>query len=265
MSTYLINDSTLSSIADAIRQKDGISGTITPTAMASRIADFNTEEATVIEPYQYQSSKITSFSSDADYVLEGAFAYCSILTSVNISGVTVLGARTFLACSALSTIDFPNCTHVGGWTFRNCARLSQLNLPNCEVIGNRAFQSCGYMRQVNFPNCKFIQSSAFYSCRALSDLSFPVCKYIGESAFYRCSLVLSVASFPACEYIEAGAFAACTRLKTFYLTGSSVVTLASSNVFQSTGLQSIYVPSSLLTDYQTAVNWSIISSKFVGI
>ena len=60
--------------------------------------------------------------------------------------------------------------------------------------------------------------------------------------------------------------------------GSSVCALNNINAFNSCPIRysnyyrgdgysygSIYVPSSLLTDYQAATNWVTISSRFVGI
>jgi hypothetical protein len=64
-------------------------------------------------------------------------------------------------------------------------------------------------------------------------------------------------------------------LTSLYLTGSSLCTLAHSNAFGSTPIGgysastgtygNIYVPTSLLTSYQNATNWTYFSSRFVGI
>ena len=70
------------------------------------------------------------------------------------------------------------------------------------------------------------------------------------------------------------AFASCSTLNSVYLTMSTVPTLQSSDAFFRTPLYnsaytgvfgSIFVPTSLLTAYQTATNWAAYSSRFVGL
>ena len=110
--------------------------------------------------------------------------------------------------------------------------------------------------------------------RTISSVEASNISFVGDFAFAYLS-ALTTASFPACTTIETWAFSKCTNLISLYLTGSSVVSLAASTVFSSTPIGgysaeaetfgSVYVPSSLLTSYKAATNWSIISSRFVGI
>ena len=97
---------------------------------------------------------------------------------------------------------------------------------------------------------------------------------IGSYAFYSCTSLTTV-SFPNATSIGGYAFCGCYNLKSLYLTGSSVCKLSASNAFSSTPIGgysasartygSIYVPTSLLTSYKTATNWTYFSSRFVGI
>lgn len=98
---------------------------------------------------------------------------------------------------------------------------------------------------------------------------------IGSYAFYHCRS-LTTASFPNCATIRNNTFYSCYNLLSLYLTSTSIVQLEKSDAFSWTPIAgyttstggvygSIYVPSSLLSDYQTATNWSYFSSRFVGI
>lgn len=115
---------------------------------------------------------------------------------------------------------------------------------------------------------------AFYDCTSLTTASFPKVTSIGRYAFYDCNS-LTTANFPVATSIGSSAFGYCYKLKSLYLTGSSLCNLSNSNAFYSTPIGgysksagtygSIYVPASLLTSYQTATNWTYFSSRFVGI
>ena len=118
-----------------------------------------------------------------------------------------------------------------------------------------------------------IGSYAFFSCTSLQSVNFPNCNTIGEFAFDNCISLQSV-SFPNCSTIENFAFASCTSLQSVYLLSTSVCTLSNSNAFWLTPISrssylgyygSIYVPSSLLTAYQAATNWTYYSNRFVGV
>ena len=121
---------------------------------------------------------------------------------------------------------------------------------------------------------KTIGSYAFYSRTNLTTVSFPNATTIGRYAFYICTS-LTTASFPSATNIGSYAFRDCYNLKSLYLTGSSVCKLSASNAFSSTPIGgystsagtygSIYVPTSLLTSYKAATNWTYFSSRFVGI
>ena len=169
------------------------------------------------------------------------------------SSVTKIGQGTFAYCSDLQTVSFPACTSIGSSAFAYCSRLSTASFPSCTSIESNAFASCTYLQTVSFPSCARIGSSAFYNCTHLQTLSFPACINIGASVFGRCFNFVSL-----------------------YLLGSSLVSLVNSNAFLSTPIAgyttstggvygSIYVPSSLLSSYKTATNWTYFSSRIVGI
>ena len=61
-------------------------------------------------------------------ISNGAFAYCSSLTSIEIpNSVTVIGDGAFGACTGLTSIEIPNSvTRIGGWAFYQCTGLTSV-------------------------------------------------------------------------------------------------------------------------------------------
>ena len=71
-----------------------------------------------------------------------------------------------------------------------------------------------------------------------------------------------------CTSIGSYAFRNCNKLTSIYLLASSVCTLYNSSVFYIAGITStqgsIFVPSSLVTSYKTATNWTYFSNRIFG-
>jgi len=218
----------------------------------------------------YKGSTIAELTSSASKTFYTSSKYCEddIILNYNKYEENTLISRT------ISTYTNDNITSIGDAAFFNCSSLTTVSFPACTTIGSSAFTSCSSLTTVSFPACTTIGSSAFTSCKSLTTASFPACTTIGSSAFAYC-LNLTTASFPKCTYIGSYAFRGCIRLKSFYLTNSSIATLANSNAFSSTPIGgysttagtygSIYVPASLLASYKAATNWTYFSSRFVGV
>lgn len=227
-----------------------------------------------------------------------AFASCYNLTTVSFPACTLIGDSAFWSCKSLTTASFPVCTSIGSSAFYGCDKLATISFPVCTNISMYAFQYCYSLTAVNFPACTSMGDYTFSNCSNLTTASFPVCTSIGNLAFRYCSKLTTV-SFPVCTTIGTGAFQACRTLSTIsfsvctlingtnnfsscynllsvYFLGSSVPILSNSNAFTSTPIAgyttstggvygSIYVRASLLTEFQTATNWTYFSSRMVGL
>lgn len=264
MAMKLYTESSVQNIADAIRLKNGLSSKYTISQMAQAVRDIPL------------GGNISQYRAILDGTISGSFT-CDI---------SIVGAYAFVYCSSLTSVSFPKCTTIGEGAFQYCSRLATVDFPQCKYVGNSAFYSCTSLTTVSFPECSIIGQSAFQSCRSLTSISFPVCTMIGDYAFQNCSMLTSV-TFPECDTILGLAFQSCSRLnfidipkcsdiyngvfksclalsKAIVGTSISVIcNLSNSSVFQSTPIAqssylgyfgSIYVPSSLLTQYQTATN-----------
>ena len=102
----------------------------------------------------------------------------------------------------------------------------------------------------------------------ITEVSLPECTYIDNSAFQGCTS-LSQVSLPACTYIGMNTFINCTSLSMLKIGDTGVVaTLANSSALANTAIAagngSIYVPTSLVTAYQGADNWSLYAGQIVG-
>lgn len=167
-----------------------------------------------------------------------------------------------------------DCSIIRPYAFASSPYLGEASFPLCTNIGSRAFYRCTLLESVNLPKCITIQSDAFYECNFLQSISLPQCTSIGSTAFGGCTDLQSI-SLPECTYIGSSAFYKCTILENIYLMGSSICSLQNSYAFQNTPFlpsisntiysPHIYVPSSLITDYQNDTKWSYFSSYFIGV
>ena len=113
------------------------------------------------------------------------------------------------------------------------------------------FAYCSVLSNVNIINAKAIAQEAFKSCSALSQLTLNSCSSIG-----------------------AYAFSDCISLELLYLLSSSRVYVgAASTAFTNTPMMdstilgyygSIYIPSSLYSQYTTSNAWSAVWDRFVS-
>ena len=103
MSKVFITDTLLTSIADAIRSKLGITDTIKPSEMAGKIEELIDKDM----ENAYVDRTLTSISLPvATSIGNYAFRGCSALTEVSLPAATSIGGNAFYSCSALTSIHF---------------------------------------------------------------------------------------------------------------------------------------------------------------
>ena len=152
--------------------------------------------------------------------------------------------------------------------------LLAIEMNNVVTIGIEAFDGCISLSAVSFPKCERVDLFAFQSCYALTAVDFPACSYMGQATFESC-FALAVARFPVCTAIGINAFEGCRNLVSLYLTSVSRVTTLGRNAFYSTPIAgysasagrygSVFVPSSLYSQFIVATNWTSISSRIVAV
>lgn len=180
----------------------------------------------------------------------------------------------FMNISTISgSVEGSNVTGLGQYCFAQCSNITEINLPRLLWGGGYTWASCYKLSKVTLPSVSMLYANEFYMCRSLTNVSIPLVSIIYSSAFQNCS-ELSIISLPALTSISGRAFYNCSKLEKVYLLGNSVASAQTTTIFDNTPMSqssylgyfgSIYVPSSLLTQYQSARYWSTYSNRFVGV
>jgi len=176
MAEYLIQDTTLDAIADAINAKTGGSSAMTPAEMATNIAAIPTGGGSTNKEYDllqyvqggimtgtYRNDEVTSLRSyrfqQEQHLTRLEFpnltsmffgiqicSGCIALESFFAPKLIDLGAREFENCRAMTSFDLRGRTtgSIGGWCFLGCSTLTTLVLRqsnNPISIGQDAFMN----------------------------------------------------------------------------------------------------------------------------
>lgn len=247
-----------------------------------------------IIPYEFRNmSTFASEKINATTIGSRAFESNTYSGTVSMPYCECIGAYAFYSCSLTQAI-FENCKVLtGDWTFGGCLKLSYISFPNLVMIGSQGafasckiseanlvvkyvppytFQRCQSLTSVNLPNCAEIGSSAFDYCASLTTISIPECLRLVNLAFNNCTQ-LSKISLPKVKKIYPQVFTGCISLTVVDLTQNSNIIDLGTNAFSTTPMVnstytgnfgSIYVPSSLYSQYIVATNWSNISARITS-
>ena len=170
---------------------------------------------------------------------------------INGDIISYIGSQSIVSNfqnDSISFLSFPYCTTVD---FVKCKKLISISLPICTYVNKCAFQDCISLESINLPNCSNIKESTFNGCIKLSE-----------------------AILPKCVTLEIDAFKNCEKLSAVYLLNSSVCTYPFFyGPFDSTPIEdssylgyfgSIYVPSSLVSNYKAANGWSSLANRITA-
>lgn len=228
-------DAALVGIADAIRGKTDGTDPLTLDTMAAAIEGLNVgsgsggdaaaEDALVTGEYtHYENDRVETIGN---YV----FTQKTKLESVGFSSVrSFTGSNQFNGCTALRQIDFPRLVSAtGGNAFRGCSSLTEVVFPAYNAA-SPSFQGCTALTLVDLSN--------------------------GDAPAREENLELGV---------SANCFNGCTSLNTIILRKTSkLASLTNASAFTGTPFAvggaggTVYVPASLIQEYQQATNWSAL-------
>ena len=234
MSEYLIQDITLSAIADAIRAKTGTAEQLTPEQMISAIANIQAGgggddsnykefvERTTANPtlpsdltkivdyafYEFHSLALTSLPAGVTSIGTDAFYNCKNLALASLpAGVTNIGISAFANCSNLALASIPaGVTSINDSTFFHCTSLALTSLPaGITSIGNRAFYYCYKLALTSLPaGLQIIKDYAFAVCSGLTSITFEGTPRSIGSCFGNCSNLTTI-NVPWAEGAVSGA------------------------------------------------------------
>ena len=182
------------------------------------------------------------FNERVTKVKYGTFYEDSQLTTVSFPNITTAESYAFYKCTSLTSINAPKLTSASSYAFAY-TKLSNINLPLLETISTYTFAYITNTCLVNLPSLKTVSNSGFRDSKGIKSVDLAVATKIDALAFYYCN-----------------------NLETLILRNpDTVCTLANTSVFTGTkiagGTGYIYVPDTLLAQYQEATNWSNFANQ----
>lgn len=203
-------------------------------------------------------------------------AYRNMLQRVEIGeGVTSVSQRAFSNCYSLTSVTIPiTVTKIGYAAFSYCYSLASITIPSAVTsfetysYGVYTFNDCFSLQSISIPmRLSGGLRMAFYNCRSLASISIPSSvTNIDNSAFTYCYSLTYINIPSSVANIGSSAFSDCYGMAIYDFTHhTSVPTLSNTNAF--TNIPSdcvIKVPSSLLSAWKSATNWSTYASQIVA-
>lgn len=228
-------DAGLTSIADAIRTKGGISAQLDfPNGFTDAVKEIETRKPEQAKMVTITQNGIATVTPDGGKVLS------SVEVNVNVAKST--DAEDALVARRITSYTNDRADIIGAYTFCFCQNLASVTMQKAKSIEASAFNGCPSLTEVNIPLIKNIASSAFISCGIKQiDLS-------------------SIVS------LGATVFRGCTKLDTVIIRREAgACTLAATNSFTDTPIASgtgfIYVPDNLVEQYKSATNWAAYADQ----
>jgi len=253
----------------------------------------------VVFPSEYNGKKVTEIAelalkgfnnendivksiiipSSVTHVDDGAFDWCSSLTSITIpNSVTQIGTGAFSGCSSLTSITIPSSvTHIGTAAFEYCSSLTSITIPSSIThIGTAAFSGCSSLTSITIPDSvKVLEKNPFIKV-PLSKISISQgnkyykkqgnciietstgklvagdetsiipsgVTHIGDNAFWECSSLTSITIPSSVTHIGDYAFRCCSSLTSITIP-DSVTKIGDSAFSGCYSLTSITIPSSV--------------------
>lgn len=170
-----------------------------------------------------------------------AFSNCSSLTSITLpSSCLTIGGYAFAGCTLLASINLENVTLIGNGVFQSCAALTSVNLSGLTNIPAYGFKDASSLTSVTFNSGLLeIQEQAF-SGADLSSVAFgDSVTLIGASAFKNNTHLESVTFPSGISNVSAGSFEGCVGLTSISFGGG--IPLAVAHLFGTDQITGTYV------------------------
>lgn len=225
---------------------------------------------------------LTSLPSGVTYIGVYAFYFCTHISLSSLpSGITTIGTSAFQHChNALTLSSLPSAlTRIEAYAFNNCYSITVSAIPDgVTYIGTGAFRACESITSISCNGViTTLGESAFLGDTTTHPSQIIHANFPNMAVSSLGGVFGSSANANACRLLEdidigntAGlgnyAFMNCYKLQTLILRKSDAIcTLANVSAFTNSPVRgyagltaTIYVPSALISTYQTATNWSTI-------
>lgn len=188
----VIQEKTLTDIADAIREKSGTTDQMTPVEMSQKIKDIKSGGTDIVQLFSYPNEISEPFDlTDSNLksvrrygfantrlrkgtfpsltkLDEGAFRQCTDLVEID-APIETFGKTVFQKCTSLTTIDLSHATgSVGESAFNGCTKLNPKKfLPEgITEIGSYAFSYGLNCKSIKIPkSCTWVNTQSFFRCK----------------------------------------------------------------------------------------------------
>lgn len=251
MAEYLIQDSTLDAIVEAINQKAGTQNAMTPAQMVTAIENIPSGGGTTIT-----DGIVVKVRDSYNYASEVDFYGTKVYTHQFYNRAKIEGAWIDLV-----TVNFKNVvTEIGASGFFACGALTSLDFSAIETLGTAALQDCGFT-SIQMPELLSVSDSSFLGCTALLTLQLPKLTSLNANTIFRGCTALTNVEVGSVGYGVVASrnniFQYCTQAGltiTVYTTGAYADTLLA-NIRNGATNATIIVKASVSTTYNnTAFN-----------
>lgn len=155
MPNVLINDATMTEIANAIREKTGEKDLMYPADMPKKISGIQNGDGW----------------DAVSGIIQGSIKQLTIP-----DGVTSIRTRAFSNMYSLADVTFPDSlTNISTYAFYDDSALQKLMFPeNLNTIAAHAFSLCSRITEITFRSKpKTLESTSFYSCTGVTVINAP--------------------------------------------------------------------------------------------
>lgn len=187
------------------------------------------------------------------------------LRHFEVVNTTSVGQYAFYKCSALQNIPSA-ITSIGTHAFDGCTALTDIPM-GVTTISDYAFYNCSGLKSTELPSgLTKINTYAFTNCTSLAISSIPDgVTQIAGSAFRHCDSIVSLDIPASMTVFGTYALNDCSKLKTVTLRSTSMLAWKTQLLPPVSQIDHIYVPSNLVSNYQTTTGWSDYAAKISAI
>ena len=225
MAKRTVEESSLTAVADAIRERGGTSDQMVfPDGFVS-----------AVEPLVHAEDYLASVQNKTIKEIVNGKMTGTILNDFQRDSLN------------LEKVDLPLITTLKSACFNGCKNLKSINFPSVTTIEAAAFGMCHRLRSVYFPSLTTITGWG---------AAFQVCITMKRAYFPKLTSIAGGNTFGACQeltYLILGADTVCTIPSTDTFNGTPIAGVTQHNA----GVPGyIYVPAALVDSYKAATNWS---------
>lgn len=145
---YLVNDTDLTAIADAIRDRRGVTSKIAFEDLPSAIMTYLVKKTLFTGLCARSLETIDDVDGFVSRIGKYAFYQYTTLEVANFPNAITVNPYGFRHCTALTDLELPRCTTIKEYGIANCTSLKGLHLPRVTSIGANAFSGCSVLGSI---------------------------------------------------------------------------------------------------------------------